>query len=324
MARNLPTAVAMGQAGDASDCSKSLLSKTLIRSNRSEVNDPIERKKRQNRLRQRAWRQRKSIIREPRTIASTDDTAWKGYGLLMITDQHDSETVVDSSVATAPLRSDRQESTESQNPTPVGRCRNKSNRHKLIPPLLPYAYFSMTGQPSPLPMSFPLSADHCLITIVQYNVVRAMLFNMSILSMMDRLPLGCGHSLEIPRFGAIPSDIIPSDLQPSPLQKSIPHQFWIDAIPFPKVRDNLILMSGKYDSDDLFYDLGQGLYEGFDDAERRGYLVWGDSWSAHGWEVSEGFVRKWGFLLVGCADVIESANRWREIRGEDRLIAEVS
>jgi len=36
-------------------------------------------------------------------------------------------------------------------------------------------------------------------------------------------------------------------------------------------------MSGKYDSDDLFYDLGQGLYEGFDDAERRGYLVWGDS-----------------------------------------------
>ncbi len=160
--------------------------------------------------------ERKSVIREPRTITSTDDTAWKSHGLLMITDQQDSETVVDSSVATAPLRSDRQERTDSQLPTPVGSRRKKSNRHKLIPPLLPYASFSTTGQPSPLSMSFPLSADHCLITLVQYNVVRAMLFNMSILSMMDRLPLGCGRSLRIPRFGVISPDIIPSDLQPSP------------------------------------------------------------------------------------------------------------
>ncbi|MCJ1404790.1 hypothetical protein MMC11_008016 [Xylographa trunciseda] len=323
MAQKLPTALAMREAGDARDCSKILLSKTLFNSSRSEVSDPIERRKRQNRLRQRAWRQRKSVIRKPSTITLTEDTAWEGYGILMITDQHDSERVVDSSVATDSLRSNRQERTGSQLPTPTGSCRKDSNRHNLIPPLLPYASFRTTGQPSPLPLSFPLSADHCLITLVQYNVVRAIMFNMSILSMMDHLPLGCGESLQIPRFGTIPPDMIPSDLQSSPLQKSIPHLFWIDAIPFPKVRDNLILMSGKYDSDDLFYDLGQGLYEGFDDAERRGYLVWGDPWSLYGWEISEGFVRKWGFLLAGCADVIESANRWREIRGEDRLIVEV-
>ena len=39
--------------------------------------------------------------------------------------------------------------------------------------------------------------------------------------------------------------------------------------------------------------------------------------------MSEGFVRKWGFLLAGCADVIEFTNRWRDIRGEERLIVEV-
>lgn len=268
--------------------------------------------------------QRRNESRALRAMTSIDDTAWKGYGLLMmVTDQHSSEIDVDSSVATAPLRIDRKESTNYQFPSlVVGNYINKTNRHKVIPPLLPYEFLNTTGQPS-LPVNFPLSADHCLITLVQYNVVRAMLFNMSILSMMDYFPLGCGRSLQIPRFSAIAPDMIPSDLQPTPLQNSRPHLFWINAIPFPKLRNNLILMSWKYDSDELIYDLAQGLYEGFDDAERRGYLVWGDPWRADGWEVSEGFVRKWGFLLAGCADVIESTNHWRDVRGEERLILEV-
>jgi hypothetical protein len=85
----------------------------------------------------------------------------------------------------------------------------------------------------------------------------------------------------------------------------------------------MILQAGKYDSDDLRYDLGQALYEGFDDLERRGFLVWGASWDMNGWEVSESFVRKWGFLLKGCPDVIESTNYWREVRGEERLVVEI-
>jgi hypothetical protein len=173
-------------------------------------------------------------------------------------------------------------------------------------------------------MAFPLSPDHCLITLVQYNVVRALLLNMSILSTLDRLPLGCGHSLLIPCFGTVPPAMVPPDLRPSALQSSTPHPFWIDAIPFPRVRDNLVLMSGRYDSDDLFYDLGRGLYEGFDSVERRGYLVWGEPWCARGWEVSEGFVRKWGFLLAGCEEeVMGATNRWRSMRGEDGLVVEV-
>jgi hypothetical protein len=268
--------------------------------------------------------QRQSTIRGLKTDTTTSvyDTAWKGYGLLVTRDQHDLETVVDSSVATTVLRSDRLEGKDSQTPTQVGCHTRKTSRHLLIPPLLPYESSRTIDQPSP-PIRFPLSADHCLITLVQYNSVRAMLFNMSILSMMDYLPLGCGRSLRIPHFGAIAPDMIPSDLQPTVVQKSTPHLYWIDAIPFPRLRDNLILMSGKYDSDDLLYDLGQGIYEGFDDVERRGYLVWGDSWIANEWEVSEGFVKKWGFLLAGCTDVIESTNRCRDIRGEDRLISEV-
>lgn len=258
--------------------------------------------------------QRKSALREPKTTISAEETGWKGYGLLMITDQRSSELGVESF---APQVCHRQCSTHSQIPLVMRIYREGVYRQKVIPPLLRY------GQDSP-PISFPLSADHCLITLVQYNVVRAMLYNMSILSMMDHFPQQCGRSLRIPCFGSITPERIPLDLQPTPMQESVPHAFWINAIPFPRLRDNLIIMSGKYDSDGLLYDLGQGLYEGFDDPERRGFLVWGDPWRADGWEVSEGFAGKWGWMLAGCMDVMEFTNRWRDIRGEEKLVLEAA
>lgn len=89
------------------------------------------------------------------------------------------------------------------------------------------------------------------------------------------------------------------------------------------MRDNLIRLSQQYDAHDLQRDLAKSLYEGFVDGEQRGCLVWGEPWTVNGWEVSRGFVRKWGFLLKGCSDLVASTNRWRESRGEDPLIIEM-
>jgi hypothetical protein len=89
------------------------------------------------------------------------------------------------------------------------------------------------------------------------------------------------------------------------------------------MRDNMILLTGKYDHDDLCNDLVGGLYEGFNDVEMRGMIVWSDPWHPDGWEITEGFVRKWGFLLRGCGKLIESTNRWRALRYEERLVVEV-
>jgi hypothetical protein len=89
------------------------------------------------------------------------------------------------------------------------------------------------------------------------------------------------------------------------------------------MRDNLILNAGKYDNDDLCYDICGGLYGGFDDVEQRGLMVWAEPWMSRSWEVSEEFVRKWGFLLKGCTKLIESTNHWRAKRGEQRLVVEV-
>ncbi|PVH71525.1 hypothetical protein DL98DRAFT_95278 [Cadophora sp. DSE1049] len=245
--------------------------------------------------------------------------------LIATPDRNDSATPETGPLTAKSLGSDIRDSSRRQIiiheiPTLVA-DNGRPKRGSLIPPLLAYTTDASLGLSEPT-IVFPLSPDHHLITLVQYNVVRALILNMSILSLLYCLPDKCSRAFGISATDIIPPENISEDLQPTLLQQSIPHPFWISAIPFPAMRDNLILLAGTYDSDDLCYDLGQALYEGFDDVERRGFLVWGDPWQMSGWKVTEGFVRKWGFLLKGCLDVVESANRWRDARGEDMLAVE--
>lgn len=89
------------------------------------------------------------------------------------------------------------------------------------------------------------------------------------------------------------------------------------------MRDNCIRCAGTIDEDDLCSDFIGGLYEGNADSDTKGWIVWTDPWDVSGWEVTEGFVKKWGRLLKGCRDLIEASNRWRAMRGEDALVVEV-
>ncbi|KAM0246202.1 hypothetical protein ACHAQJ_010303 [Trichoderma viride] len=54
-----------------------------------------------------------------------------------------------------------------------------------------------------------------------------------------------------------------------------------------------------------------------------GILSWSDPWDISGWEFTEKFVSKWAFLLQGCPDVVNAANSWRIVRGEDPLVVEI-
>lgn len=196
-----------------------------------------------------------------------------------------------------------------------------SGAARLIPPLIPYLS-EATHPVSTLTITFPLSPDHHLLTLMQYNVLRATMTNLAILSLLDALPIECCAARHLITLLPTP-DSIPPSFQPTPLQLAIPHDFWIDALPIREMRDNLIRLQGEYDQDELCLDLCGGLYEGFDEIEIRGILVWGDPWRADGWEVTEGFVRKWGFILKGCGSLIDATNRWRMARGEERLVFEV-
>lgn len=197
---------------------------------------------------------------------------------------------------------------------------------RLIPPMIPYLSpftneYVGEGEYASIEFNFPLSVDHQLIVLVQFNALRGMLTNLSILSLLHRMPTECGGIFNIACLPESPP-AIPQSLQPTELQQAIPHDIWIDMIPFPAMRDNLLL-NPDIDEEEMCVDSLGGLYEGFDDIQQRGMIVWGEPWSPSGWEISEGFAKKWGFLLRGCHELMDATQRYREARGEERLIFEI-
>ncbi|KAF7554347.1 hypothetical protein G7Z17_g2989 [Cylindrodendrum hubeiense] len=213
---------------------------------------------------------------------------------------------------------------------------------------------SFNTDPSSLLAPSPL-ADHVL-HLVNFNAFRGFFTNKSILSqhathiipwpdrsevvdIMDRPP-----SLTIVTFMQTDVDI-PHCLVPTPSQTQRPHATWIDFIPFPRMRDNLIAQQYQFDHWDLMGDvigdllhklmfsnqktsvepqgsshlmLGDGLDNGMT-ANRNGFLLWGEPYKPENWEATPGFLRKWGWAVEGCDGLIESSNHWRALRGEELL-----
>lgn len=180
------------------------------------------------------------------------------------------------------------------------------------------------------PFYFPLSPDY-LLTLVHFNVFRALLTNMTILSLPCFLsceePTTTIASLSAPLLEPIiqPEKTIPPTLVPTQLQRSIPHEAWIDLFPLPALRDNLMRLRGTIDDCDLCDDVLGTMYdeEVSRHDERDGLIVWGEPWDVYSWELMEGFVRKWSCVLVDCEELIESTNRWRAKRGEEPLVVDV-
>jgi hypothetical protein len=159
-----------------------------------------------------------------------------------------------------------------------------------------------------------------LLTLIQFNVFRALLSNTSTM----------GWSLEwlectdpVSPWNTIPPDsepFCPQALRPTPVQRNIKHHPWIDLWPIPKMRDNLLLAGNSYDEDQLCNDLVE-----FRDIpnEQTGLIVWREPWDPASWEASETFLRKWGWIVKGCVELLQSTNYWRTRRGEKALIFEV-
>lgn len=83
---------------------------------------------------------------------------------------------------------------------------------------------------------------------------------------------------------------------------------------------------GNYDEAALCLDTLECLFHDYyeDDYEdRKGLIVWSDPWSVSAWELSEGFVRKWGLLLKGCDELVEATNYWRLVRGKSPVALSV-
>ncbi|THV54476.1 hypothetical protein BGAL_0026g00490 [Botrytis galanthina] len=162
-----------------------------------------------------------------------------------------------------------------------------------------------------------------LLTLIQFNVFRALIRNTRTMGWnLDWLdctidPLSPWLDLST-KF--VPGAHCPQALCPTKIQRTIPHHPWLDLWPIPQMRDNLLLHAGSYDEDRLCNDLVEfgGLMN-----EQSGLIVWGEPWDIWGWEVSETFLKNWGWALKGCEELLTSTNTWRAKRGEEALVFEV-
>jgi len=173
---------------------------------------------------------------------------------------------------------------------------------------------------------YQLPADH-LISLVYYNVYRALITNVQLLGLDLNLMYTDDYpSPFLPLSSSASSSIrdLPPTLQPTELQKTMAHHPMWDIFPDPEIRDN-ILRYGEENIDDMQMCLdmvGDGSYTGMenlDTQQTNGLIVWGEPWDPYGWEMTECFARKWPFLLRGAITVQNSTNRWRMQRGEEPL-----
>ncbi|CEL05481.1 hypothetical protein ASPCAL06598 [Aspergillus calidoustus] len=123
------------------------------------------------------------------------------------------------------------------------------------------------------------------------------------------------------------------DLRPNKEQITVKHHPYIDILPFPELRKNLITRTEDYDEDEFFHDLLFGLVcwgnAGVGKRDRNvstGYASTGMPWDVRSWEGHEWFLKKYWSLFGGEeGELPRQTEWWRGIRGDEPLnVEEVS
>ncbi|KAK1656700.1 hypothetical protein BDP55DRAFT_688218 [Colletotrichum godetiae] len=122
---------------------------------------------------------------------------------------------------------------------------------------------------------------------------------------------------DIPAMSLL-SQPCPNGLRPTTLQVTVMHHPWIDLIPSPQFRENVLraMTAGLLESKELGLDL---LNVDNILSDSPSFIIWGESWDLRGWEASLSFWRKWGWLMEGCPVLLEATNFWRQKRGEAKI-----
>ncbi|PQE27591.1 Aryl-alcohol dehydrogenase protein [Rutstroemia sp. NJR-2017a BBW] len=98
--------------------------------------------------------------------------------------------------------------------------------------------------------------------------------------------LSCG---DLPKISPPASSDVPLTLHPTLAQLTTPHSTGVDRFPFPRMRDNMILMNAFYDGDEFQRDL----------FTMPSFTVTPGipPWDPRGWKMEKYFAEKWGFLF---------------------------
>ncbi|MCJ1475619.1 hypothetical protein MMC13_004282 [Lambiella insularis] len=154
-------------------------------------------------------------------------------------------------------------------------------------------------------------SEHRFVCLTQYSSLRALRLNMTMLGLDTGLfedddavsPWTIFNPLR-PRDPAFQS----CSLMPTLLQLQTWHHPYIDLVPSPSLRDNMLTAAlDDSQEDQLCYDL-----------HLSGFTVWGSvPWDPMSWEVSEEFAERWSWLID--PDTIRYSNFWRASRGDQPL-----
>ncbi|KAI8625024.1 hypothetical protein F5Y19DRAFT_280114 [Xylariaceae sp. FL1651] len=307
-----------------------MLEARSIEDNWAGISDYAVRKKRQNRLNQRAFRRRKH---DSKTTSLFGDLAEScppglpvgvGYqrelGTLPLLCNTNSEVLFTRSPAQQAVL----EQPEYQPTHMTWRCPSSGTLERNSPATPGYpinevggAWFIVSVGPTTIMFNlctFPLPADH-LLTLVRYNLYRACAANAQILGLEPR-----SMHEDIPSPFSIPGSFsclsLPPSLHPTEAQVTIRHHPYMDLFPFGRLRDNLLLADGTFEDDELCADLGGKNST----TEHTGLVVWGEPWDPMGWEISEYIARKWAWLFTGCEQLLLATDSWRNQRGEPPLL----
>lgn len=254
-------------------------------------NDPAERRRIQNRLNQRAFRQRQRAGESPKQ--------YKPRSMSSASQQDDSESESSDSDS-----DDEADSPQSGSSVPTSSVQGRA--------------VSETAGSQSTRVTDPQTGrvwDE-LAQLINRNFLSATVANAQHLG-LDLSALQGGTPVRTPR---VTDRQIPAALNPVELQYQVPHDPLIDTIPHARLRFNILraIAQGQLDSTTFCKCVrASGALELLNGSwQRGGLVVWSFPEQVASWELSEPFVRRWACLLEGCEDLIAATNAWRSRRGE--------
>ncbi|KAF9873437.1 hypothetical protein CkaCkLH20_09250 [Colletotrichum karsti] len=278
---------------------------------------PAERRKIQNRLNQRAWRQRRKLEKLRQGTARGAKSSSTAESALVVA-RKDSSTSSSSSPSNEDATTDAAEDTatymydtamELAHPGPKRRRANGERMYAKHATLMALTYIGRRRRLFELQDEdmdelygiFLMKAMHSgsdpmadsLLPLVQFNLFRGLMENMKTLGLS--LGMMCDEECDSPigtdpRFHSQTVWDIPVYLRPTETQLSVVHHPWLDVLPLPRMRDNLIKMDGKYDDEELCLDM---VGDGNAPSGKGEMILWGEPWDPMNWEVTDVFVNKW-------------------------------
>lgn len=137
-----------------------------------------------------------------------------------------------------------------------------------------------------------------------FIIMHSMTTRAAFMSIAQILQLSC---LQDTGFNiiALPGNL-PPHIAPTLQQQLVPHKPYVDMLPWPSLRDRMLISSVAINEAEFVTDL-------------YSLRVWGSiPWEPAGWEIRPEFARKWWFLMDD--SIISTTNFWRGQRGEEPLV----